>query len=167
MLNKLLIAVASAGLVMLVYTTPLGAQYRSQKFEAFAASPSEPVFYAPGASVRPVGRLVGAGAVGAFSGLFFGGVAGIVVAPLLPCEGDRCGFGSFLLGAAVGETVAVPLFVHLANDRQGQFTPSLLASAAILAAGLIIADPDDPALLLSIPVLQIASSITIERLTSR
>ncbi|MBA2565773.1 MAG: hypothetical protein H0V09_10170 [Gemmatimonadetes bacterium] len=71
------------------------------------------------------------------------------------------------MGAAVGESVLLPLGVHVANGRQGNFGLELLASLGIGAAGVGLAVATDNGLPL-IPVVpaQLLASIAIERGTS-
>lgn len=76
------------------------------------------------------------------------------------------------LGAGIGMTVVTPLAVHLADSRRGNLAASLAASALLtgfwflgsalepsqgLATGLLIVGP---------PIVQIATSVWIERSTS-
>jgi hypothetical protein len=82
-----------------------------------------------------------------------------------PCE--DCIEGAFY-GALVGESLAIPLGVHLADRRQGNAGIALATSVAIGALGLgAAAATDEWRLLLAIPVAQIATSIMIERHTAR
>ena len=81
-----------------------------------------------------------------------------------PCE--DCLLGAFF-GALAGESLAIPLGVHLGNDRRGDPGPALAASIGIGAAGLGAAALSCQwGVLLAIPVLQIAASIAIERHTA-
>lgn len=58
--------------------------------------------------------------------------------------------------------------VHLANRRRGNYALSLLASAAIGAAGVLAVDAaNDGWPLISVPIAQLISSILIERATAR
>jgi hypothetical protein len=100
------------------------------------------------------GILLGAGGLigGALIGQHFEGS---------PCE--DCILGAFL-GALAGESLAIPLGVHLANGRRGDAGPALAASIGIGAVGLgAAALTEQWGILLAIPVLQIAASIGIER----
>ena len=70
--------------------------------------------------------------------------------------------------AMAGESLGVPVAVHLANGRRGRSGGAILTSLAIGAGGLGAAILcDEPALLLAIPVGQIASAVAIERSTAR
>ena len=108
-------------------------------------------------------KLVFAGVIGAAAGFVAGGLA---------LRGSSCQeldcLEPALYGAVAGQSVGVPVAVHLANGKRGRPGPALLASLAIGGAGLgaaILAD--EPRLLLAIPVLQIASSIGLKRATGR
>jgi hypothetical protein len=103
------------------------------------------------------GILLGAGGLigGALIGQRFEGS---------PCE-DRI-LGAFV-GALAGESLAVPLGVHLGNRSRGDVGPVLAASLGIAGAGLGAAVLSrEGGVLLAIPVLQIAASIAIERRTA-
>jgi hypothetical protein len=86
---------------------------------------------------------------------------------------DSCrGFEGMLIGAAVGHTVGFPAGVHVANRRQGNFGPALLASAAIAAAGggLVALKPTPQVMVgtaVTVQVAQLVTSIAIERATAR
>jgi hypothetical protein len=103
------------------------------------------------------GLLLGAG------GLFAGALLGDRM-QAYPCE--DCIEGAFY-GALVGESLAIPLGVHLGDRRRGNAGTALAASLGIGALGLgAAAVTDEWRLLLVIPVAQIASSIAIERHTA-
>ena len=71
-----------------------------------------------------------------------------------------------LYGLAAGVSSGIPLGVHFSNGGRGDHLPSLLASLAIGGAGLGLAiAANEPALLLAVPVLQLASAIGIEERT--
>jgi len=81
-----------------------------------------------------------------------------------PCE--DCILGPFF-GALAGESLAIPLGVHLGNRGRGDVGPALAASLGIAAAGLGAAVLSrEGGVLLAIPVLQIAASIAIEHHTA-
>jgi hypothetical protein len=103
------------------------------------------------------GILLGAG------GLFAGALLGDRMQSY-PCE--DCIEGAFY-GAMLGESVAIPLGVHLGDRRQGNAGTALAASLGIGLLGLgAAAATDEWRLLLVIPVAQVASSIAIERHTA-
>ena len=73
-----------------------------------------------------------------------------------------------MYGAVIGEATLLPLGVHLANHRRGNYGLSLLASAALGAAGVLAVEvANDGWPLIPIPIAQLISSILIERATSR
>ena len=112
---------------------------------------------------RASGWLLLGGVVGGAVGLVGGGLIGAAIESR-DCEGDFCGLGGFIVGGMLGESVLLPLGVHLANDRRGDFGKAALISAGIAAAGiLIISQTDQGIVLYAIPVAQLITSIRIER----
>jgi hypothetical protein len=108
-------------------------------------------------------KLVFAGVLGAAAGF----VTGALVFRQTSCDELDCLAPAFYGGLA-GLSIGTPFGVHLANGNRGHYGPALAASLAIGAAGLGAAIlVEEPRLLFAIPVLQIASSIGIERATSR
>jgi hypothetical protein len=111
-------------------------------------------------SVSPNGQaptvaLVAAGALGAVSGTIIGGlVTGRLANDLLVGAG----------GAFLGQGLAVPLAVHLGNDRRGVLWPSLLAGAGVsaVAFGTAVATNSVTPLFIT-PLVHIPVSIMIER----
>jgi hypothetical protein len=116
--------------------------------------------------IRPDGALLAAGGVlGAVAGLFGGAWIG---AGMTESDCDDCGIVGAVYGGIAGGSAFLPLGVHLANDRRGRYGPSLLASLAIGAAGLGLASATEEwRIMLGVPIVQIASSIAIERGTAR
>jgi hypothetical protein len=109
------------------------------------------------------GMILGGVALGA-AGLFGGALVGDRF-QRFPCE--DCIEGAFY-GALAGESLAIPLGVHLADRRRGNLAPALAASLGIGALGLgAAALTDEWGILLAIPVVQVAASIGIERHTAR
>jgi hypothetical protein len=126
-----------------------------------AAQPSLPPRHSP----SPV--LLGLGGLGAATlGTFTGAVIGAKLTTRYPCE--DCGLEGLVYGGVAGGSALLPLGVHLANGRRGTYGASLLASLGIGAAGLAVAVASDQgAVMLTVPVLQLVSSIAIERATAR
>ena len=125
---------------------------------------------------RPVPVLVLGGAATAAVGMVaFGLVGGLIGANSCADTGnpDSCrGIEGGLWGAAVGYTVGIPVGVHLANRRAGSLGPGLLTSAAIAGAGVAIGfgigtDQSIAVAALSAPIVQMVSSVIIERRTAR
>ena len=111
-----------------------------------------------------VGGVTG-GTVGLFGGAIIGGTLG---GGNSICYDDPCGLEEALLGAVLGESVLLPLGVHLANHSDGNYGYSLLGSLAVGAVGIgLVGATDSAELLLAIPIAQIISSVLIERATSR
>ncbi|MGH7512433.1 MAG: hypothetical protein ACREOQ_05845 [Gemmatimonadales bacterium] len=113
--------------------------------------------------VADAGKMMGGGLLLGAGGLIGGALIGHQFEGS-PCE--DCILGAFF-GALVGESLAIPLGVHLGNGRRGDVGPALAASVGIAAAGLGAAALSRQwGVLLAIPVLQIAASIGIERHTA-
>ncbi len=118
----------------------------------------------------PTINLVVGGLAGGAVGLFAFGFAGALIADSQARDGGDGyeALGGFVLGAVVGESVILPLGVHIANRRQGDYALSLLASAGIAAVGVgLTAAMEDMAIVFlpAIPIAQLITSITIERKT--
>ena len=81
---------------------------------------------------------------------------------------EDCAIVGAIYGLVAGASSGIPLGVHFTNGRRGKLLPSLLASLAIGGAGLGAAiAAAEPAVMLAVPVLQLASAIAIERGTRR
>ncbi len=110
------------------------------------------------------GGLVG-GAVGFAGGALIGGILGGGNAI---CGDDACGLEEAAYGAVAGQSILLPLGVHIANGRRGNYGFSLITSVVIGVAGIVVVDAtNDGAPFIAVPVLQLVSSILIERATSR
>jgi hypothetical protein len=120
--------------------------------------------HAPNSDRRPdTAALALAGLIGGGVGLYLGGLIGTRLQGT-PCE--DCYFAPFV-GAVMGESLAIPLAVHLADGRRGQAAPGMVASLAIAAGGLVAAGALHRAeVLLAVPVLQIAAAVASQRHTA-
>jgi hypothetical protein len=102
-----------------------------------------------------------AGATGGVAAMYMG-------ATLTASDCDDCAIVGAVYGLIAGVSSGIPLGVHYSNGGKGKLLPSLLASLAIGGAGLGLAmAADEPAVMLAVPVLQLASAIGIERSTGR
>lgn len=113
--------------------------------------------------------LAGAGLLAGTIGFFAGGFIGAAIDEA-GSDGyeEWDGVAGFILGAPIGESLLLPVGVHLANGRRGNFPLSLLASVGITGAGILVAaTAEEPYVLLSIPILQLAACTAIERSTSQ
>ncbi len=110
-----------------------------------------------------------AGVIGGTVGVFGGGLIGSAVGGgNAICGDDACGLEEAVYGAILGESVTLPLGVHLANRGRGNYGLSLLASVGIGALGILAVDASNDGIpLLVVPVAQLVTSIAIERATSR
>lgn len=97
-------------------------------------------------------------------GLLVGGVIGHRLELSSGCDYMMCGLAGTLVGAVAGETIGLPLGVHLASKPRGSFAVTFLGSAAVTGLGLaLLYEAESPYLLLAVPVAQLAVSIAIER----
>jgi hypothetical protein len=114
-------------------------------------------------------RMILGGLVGGAVGFFLGGIAGAMINDTDDTEDDLAALAGFALGATIGETIALPLGVHIANHGQGNYVLSLLASAGITGVGVAIATSGEDRLeyLIPVPLLQLWSSIVIEKKTTK
>lgn len=121
---------------------------------------------------RPQGPVAGpvaagllAGAIGFFGGGFVG--ASIDKASSSGYE-EWDGLVGFVIGAPIGESLLLPVGVHLANGRRGNLPLSVLASLGITGAGIAMAASTGEAkILVAIPIAQLLACTAIERSTSR
>ena len=103
------------------------------------------------------------------AGFLLGGLVGAAL------SGDRDDHDSWVeslqgavIGGTVGESLMLPLGVHLANDRRGDLLLSMPASLAIGVGGALIGRRLErtgkawPVLILT-PIAQLAASMAIER----
>jgi hypothetical protein len=117
------------------------------------------------AKMAAYGLLTGA------AGFLVGGLVGAAL------SGDRADEDSWVenltgavVGGTVGESLMLPIGVHIANDRRGDLLWSMPASLAIGTVGGVLARNFNskskawPILVLT-PIAQIAASIAIERNT--
>jgi hypothetical protein len=157
-----------SALALLLAATPLAAQMRSKDFPswrapAIATDPAPQSLAGRAGTPGLVLAGLGGGTVGFFSGLFIGGAIG---GGNRICGDDACGLEEAAYGAVIGETALLPLGVHLANHRRGNYGLSLLASAGVTAVGLLAIDAsNDGSPLIAIPIAQLITSILIERAT--
>jgi hypothetical protein len=103
---------------------------------------------------------VTAGAVGLFAGAYAGGALG---GGNRICGDDPCGLEGALWGAVLGESVVLPLGVHLAGGRRGNYGTELVTSVVIATGGVLLAYASGSGIpLLAVPIAQLASGIAIE-----
>lgn len=164
-----------AALIIAAAPTPLAAQQlalnpfpraelRLQPITAAMPSPAAGLGTVARSSDGNVGGMILGGVALGAAGLFGGALVGDRF-QRFPCE--DCIEGAFY-GALAGESLAIPLGVHLADRRRGNLAPAIAASLGIGALGLgAAALTDQWGILLAVPVFQVAASIGIERHTAR
>jgi hypothetical protein len=112
----------------------------------------------------PTPWLAAGGLVGGAAGLFGGALIG---GKLTEDDCEDCSIVGVIYGGIAGGSSLLPLGVHLANGRRGNYGKSLLASLVIGAAGFGISyATDEYGLMFAVPVAQLISSIAIERGTT-
>lgn len=121
------------------------------------------------ASMPKDGLTLGfAGLVGAVGGIAVGGLVGSQIASCNEFDDEFCGLAGGVAGAAIASTFTIPLAVHLANQSRGSYGYSLAASGLIAGVGWALAYAgDEAAPILLAPLVQIISSVIIERRTTR
>ncbi|MGH7556623.1 MAG: hypothetical protein ACREMD_02340 [Gemmatimonadota bacterium] len=116
-----------------------------------------------------VGGTLG-GTIGFFGGLFLGLAIG-------SNTNEDAGVFNGAVAAVVGESLLLPAGVHVANDTRGSYPIAALVSSGI-AAGVVASillvedrtDADGSLALIAlgaVPVIQLATSIAIERRTAK
>jgi hypothetical protein len=150
-------------LAMMLFVLPLALHAQGPRFNVqFRAIEFET---GSEAKMAAYGALTGA------AGLLLGGLVGAAL------SGDRDEADSWVnalegavIGGTVGESLMLPVGVHLANDREGDLLLSMPASLAIGVAGAALARNIDsktknlPILILT-PLAQLVASIAIEKNT--
>ncbi|MCI0695062.1 zinc ribbon domain-containing protein [candidate division KSB1 bacterium] len=121
---------------------------------------------------RSRGSAEGCMAAGLLAGTigFFGG--GLVGAKIDQASSDGYeewdGLYGFVVGAPIGESLLLPVGVHLANGRRGNLPLAVLASVGIAGTGIAMAaSAGDAKILVAIPIAQLLACTAIERSTSR
>ena len=116
-------------------------------------------------------KMAAYGALTGAAGLLLGGLVGAAL------SGDRDESDSWVnalqgavIGGTVGESLMLPVGVHLANDRRGDLLLSMPASLVIGVAGAVFArnassKTENLPILILTPLAQLAASIAIERNT--
>ncbi len=124
------------------------------------------------ANFRPSGSAEGCMAAGLLAGTigFFGG--GLVGAKIDQASSggyeELDGLYGFVVGAPIGESLLLPVGVHLANGRRGNLPLAVLASVGIAGTGIAMAaSAGDAKILVAIPIAQLLACTAIERATSR
>lgn len=113
-------------------------------------------------------ELIVGGLLSGAAGMFMGGYAGASLMCDRPNRDEWCGLIGFVWGGAVGESLMLPLGVHLTNGRRGNLALSTAASAGIAALGILaVYATGDARPLLVVPLVQLAATITIEHATAR
>lgn len=118
-----------------------------------------------GSAAQPgTGRMVAAGMLGSVAGLIGGAIMGYKLDRATPCLCDDPGLAGAIIGAPIGSGIVIPLTVHLANPGPGNLGGSLGISALIGGVGgLLTLASGTPIPALVAPIVQIVTSIAIER----
>jgi hypothetical protein len=116
----------------------------------------------------PAAEPVAAGLLAGTVGFFGGGFVGAAI-DKASSEGyeEWDGLYGFIIGASIGESLLLPVGVHLANGRRGNLPLALLASIGIAGTGIALAaSAEDAKILVAIPIAQLVACTAIERSTS-
>jgi hypothetical protein len=119
-------------------------------------------------STRSVGtERQGASTAALLAAGIAGGAVGLVGGAYLGAALDHGGSEYLPVGAVIGglagETLLLPLAVHLANGRRGNLLNGTLLSVAAMGAGILFAAPTGAASMLAVPPVQLYLSITEEQ----
>ncbi|MGH7601067.1 MAG: hypothetical protein ACREOI_32315 [bacterium] len=121
---------------------------------------------------RPKGSAEGCMAAGLLTGTigFFGG--GLIGVQIDKASSDGYeewdGLAGFVIGAPIGESLLLPVGVHIANGRRGNLPLAVLASVGIVGTGIAVAaSTGDAKILVAIPFAQLLACTAIERSTGR
>ncbi len=150
-------------LVLTALLGPFAGQLEAQRLSE-SPFPSSSALPSIRAGRTPTALLAAGGLLGGGLGLLGGAYVG---AKITEHDCEDCFIVGLFYGGVAGGSALLPLGVHLANGRRGDYGKSLLASLAIGAAGFGISyATDEWGLMFAVPVAQIISSIVIERGTS-
>ena len=155
--------------LLALLAVPLRAQRPAPALPHYRATLPVPTARSTSRGEAGIPAMAIAGVIGGTVGVFGGGLIGSAVGGgNAICGDDACGLEEAVYGAILGESVLLPLGVHLANGRRGNYGLSLLASVGIGALGILAVDASNDGIpLLVVPVAQLITSIAIERTTSR
>jgi hypothetical protein len=134
----------------------------------------------PGAAARDTAvsaaPLYLAALAGGAAGFLLGGMMGSQIerANSERCY-DFCGLGGFIIGAWTGSSVGMSLGAHLANGSEGNPLIGIPITMVVGAAGTLVVahltsgmeNMGGPALLLAVPLMQVHTAVTAERITAR
>lgn len=111
------------------------------------------------------GPIIG-GVLGGTLGFFAGGLIGANAAD---SDEELAALGGFVLGATIGETIVMPLGVHIGNKGRRNLLADLLTSVGVVATGIVLANMTDGhgAVLPLTVVLQIGATVAVERSAGR
>jgi len=159
-LSGVVIAVLLSGPLAAAQQVPAGfhsiAPERRVPVQAGALRPQ------PGVGWPIAGGLLG-GSVGFWAGVF---IAGSIADKNCDNEDVSCLLTGILAGAAIGESVLLPVGVHLGNGRRGNFPLGLAASVGIAGLGVAAtAATSEPAFLIPAAVGQLVVGVLLERKT--
>ncbi len=117
----------------------------------------------------PVADPIAVGLLMGTIGFFGGALVGYEIDKITSdYEGEWDGFDGVLIGAPIGESLLLPVGVHLANGRRGNLPLAMLASIGIAGTGIALAASADNAnILVAIPIAQLIACFAIERSASR
>jgi hypothetical protein len=121
---------------------------------------------------RPSGsaeRCVAAGLIMGTIGFLGGGLVGARIDKATSDGYEEWdGLAGFVIGAPIGESLLLPVGVHMANGRRGSLPLAMLASVGITGTGIALAaSAGEGGIVVAIPIAQLIACTAIERSTSR
>ncbi|HSJ32278.1 MAG TPA: hypothetical protein VK933_12635 [Longimicrobiales bacterium] len=118
-------------------------------------------------------EMIGGGLLGGALGLALGGVLGYGLETRLSSSCyDYCGLGGAVLGGAVGESLGMAFGVHAGNQRRGSYAAAVVGPIGVVVGGVVLGSivggaPSGLVIALSVPALQLFTSIRGERAAAR
>lgn len=156
-------------LLVIAIAPPLSAQ-RLEQTRVAAHRMDTPLFYGGAVFARDtVNAEPAKGALMGFSGILFGTIgafAGGLLAYSMEtsgCSSDlSCSFGGIILGALIGEAIALPIGVHVASEKRHPLSGKIGRSLAVTAFGIGAAFVTQGYGIYLIPPLQLAFTMSPE-----
>ena len=106
--------------------------------------------------------MVVAGTVLGAVGLFAGGALGVAAEDCNHHPSEFCGLGGAILGGLIGESIGVPVGVHLVG-RKGSLGGEIGTSFGVSFIGVLSAFASQGIGILFVPPVQLMTSIAFER----
>ena len=118
-------------------------------------------------------QMIGGGLLGGALGLALGGALGYGLETRLSSSCyDYCGLGGAVLGSVAGESLGMAFGVHAGNQRRGSYAAAVVGPIGVVVGGVVLGSivggaPSGLVIALSVPALQLSTSIRGERAAAR